>query len=401
MPGASLLIAGLLLSACGGAEQPAASEAVKPVVQEIPSERESLSSNFSDNSVQAIEEALEAKPWSVPVELVDCFEPGCIDDESQSGIYAPLESSEVTEEWHVCALLPHVKDPYWLGHNENLVKEAQRMGVDLTVYEAGGYENLTTQADQLANCEALGADAIIVSAVNADALVPQLNQLVAKGTVVIDAINGVNSSEVTARALFDYCTLGSALGDHLMSIQPEANAVWFPGPPGVGSLENLMSCFEDQVSKSNVEMLGVQYGDTGVDVQQNLVENALAAYPEMDFILGSPSTLDGAIAPLASRNLQDEIDTASYYLTESVLDGLNAGTASCSNASNDLILSRIAVDQAIRTLEGKSLLGSNHITMTASVICGEGMSAGSSNMEALIEPLNLASKDFDPTFSVR
>ena len=47
-----------------------------------------------------------------------------------------------------------------------MVNEAKRLGVALNLYEAGGYENLATQQNQIAECVAQNkADALIIGAV--------------------------------------------------------------------------------------------------------------------------------------------------------------------------------------------------------------------------------------------
>lgn len=52
----------------------------------------------------------------------------------------------------ICAIYPHLKDSYWLSVNYGMVSEAEKLGVDLRVLEAGGYPNKTRQEQQLALC---------------------------------------------------------------------------------------------------------------------------------------------------------------------------------------------------------------------------------------------------------
>ena len=53
--------------------------------------------------------------------------------------YSPL--AQASQPWRICALLPHGKDRYWWGVAWGLDGEARRQGVQLGIYEAGGYEN--------------------------------------------------------------------------------------------------------------------------------------------------------------------------------------------------------------------------------------------------------------------
>lgn len=392
------LAAGLALAGCS-TEAGQAPRASQPAPLPAVSEANGISADPTLNSSEALTAAASAADWAVPVEIIDCNEPGCDGDRTQ-GVYTPLPAGEVAGDWDLCAVIPHLKDPYWLGINANLVAEAERANASLQLYEAGGYTEISTQLDQLSNCVANGADAVIVSAVTNEALNAKIDEITASGIPVIDAVNGVTTESVDGRALFDYCTLGGNLGRHLAESGQKVRAVWFPGPAGVGSLEQLMSCFKAQTVDSDVEVLGVSYGDTGKDAQLSLVENALSAYPEMNYIIGSATTVDAAVGPLTERNLSGKVQTASYYFTPEVHALLESGGATCASAGNDLILGRIAVDMALRVLEGKPFNGGAHVGMAANVICGPAAGEKENNLDSLVEVLNLPPAGFKPTFSV-
>src|SRR5262249_48339149 len=69
--------------------------------------------------------------------------------------YARL--AHASKPWQLCASIPHLKDNYWLAVNFALVHEAQRLGVRLSLFEAGGYEHLQRQKGQIAECVDNGA----------------------------------------------------------------------------------------------------------------------------------------------------------------------------------------------------------------------------------------------------
>lgn len=396
---AAALVAAFIFTGCTTETEPAAERGEQPAPLAAVAELDGLSADPSKNSGEALIAAVTAEDWAMPVEIINCDEPGCAAERTPS-IYTPLATTDITKKWELCAVIPHLKDPYWLGINASLVAEAERTGASLQIYEAGGYTEIGKQLDQLSNCVANGADAVIVSAVSNEALNSKIEEIVASGIPVIDSVNGVTSSAVSGRALFDYCTLGGNLGKHLAATGDDVKAVWFPGPAGVGSLEQLMSCFKEQTEGSNVEVLGVSYGDTGKDVQMNLVENALSAYPEMNYIIGSATTVDAAVGPLTERGMTGKVQTGSYYFTPEVYSLLESGSATCSSAGNDLILGRIVVDMALRVLENQPFNGGKHLAMAASVICGPAAGEESNNLDSLVKQLNLAPAGFKPTFTV-
>ena len=57
--------------------------------------------------------------------------------------YSPLEKA--SKPWNLCVLFPHMKDSFWMAVAYGIVTEAERQGVNMTLYEAGGYENLPRQ----------------------------------------------------------------------------------------------------------------------------------------------------------------------------------------------------------------------------------------------------------------
>ncbi|MFJ2565651.1 TMAO reductase system periplasmic protein TorT [Streptomyces sp. NPDC087568] len=372
----------------------------QPSPKPAPAQAAGLFADPAKNTPDALRAAVTKKDWAVPVQVIDCASPGC-DGHRTPGVYTPLPKDQIKGDWTVCALLPHVKDPYWLGQNEALVAEAKRTGVHLQVYEAGGYTEVGKQLDQLSNCVAKGADAVLIGAVSNEALNPKIEEIADQGVVVIDTVNGVTSKKVHGRALFDYCTLGGSLAKYLKAQGDPVNGVWFPGPSGVGSLEQLMSCFKDLAKGSDIRVLGTKYGDTGKDTQLNLVENALGAYPGMDYVLGSATTADAAHGVLKERGLSRKVRTASYYFTPDVYALLKSGDATCASAGNDLILSRIAMDMALRVLENKPFVGGPYIGTNAQVICGPAAGAKADNLSELVQELNLPSAGFRPVFNVR
>ena len=108
-----------------------------------------------------------ARIW-YPVE-VDVWEPAFnTDQQHEPHQYTPLEKS--SRRWNICVSIPHLKDAYWLAVNYGLIAEARRLDVGLSLYEAGGYDHLDVQRQQLEGCLAKDADGLIVGAISKDGL---------------------------------------------------------------------------------------------------------------------------------------------------------------------------------------------------------------------------------------
>src|SRR3989338_4579866 len=107
-----------------------------------------------------------------------------------------------------------------------MVEEANRLGVSFDLYEAGGYPNLTRQMD-----------AMILGPVSYDGLTPAVVEI-AKQMPVIDAVNDMNDTGITAKSSVSWHEMGAAAGRAIAMRHPKGSApvrlAWFPGPKGAG-----------------------------------------------------------------------------------------------------------------------------------------------------------------------
>lgn len=151
--------------------------------------------------------------------------------------YQPLQ--KVTQVWRLCALLPHGKDHYWWGVSWGLAEEAKRQGVHLGIYEAGGYENLPRQRQQLLDCVTNKADALIIGAISSEGLNDLVLQLKNSDIPVIGLINGIKSDAITARSSVSFADMAATsiryLLEHSQQASCHACLVSWPGAGRLGT----------------------------------------------------------------------------------------------------------------------------------------------------------------------
>lgn len=282
-------------------------------------------------------------------------EPGFEADSSETD-YSPLIKDEVTEEWKICAAFPHLADAYWLAADYGVIQQARDMGVDMTVVEAGGYENLSQQIAQIENC-AQDSDAVIIGAISTEGLNPTIERLKSQGKVVIDFINGVSSPDITAQSLISYSEIATRTAEYLVEASEgeDVTVGWLPGPKGAGFAEEANKGFTAALEGTNVTVVNTQWGNTDKQTQTTLVEDILAANPDVDFIAGNAVTAEAAGPVLRDMGLTDQIGVLSYYMTPGTYDGIEAGSVLASAADPAVLTARIATDLAVRALEGKDL----------------------------------------------
>lgn len=335
--------------------------------------------------------AADAKWFPYPAQAV---EPAfAADGKAKEVSYVPLDKA--SKPWNICVSFPHMKDAYWLGVDYGVVEEAKRLGVKLNVVEAGGYTELNKQISQIENCVANGAQAVVIGAISADGLNSVIADIKKKGVPVIDLVNGINSPDIAAKSLVSFYTMGYQTGAYLANKHPGGSKPvkvgWFPGPAGAGWVEAANKGFLEAVKGAALTVLDPKYGDTGKEAQLKLVEDVLQANPDLRYVAGTAVTAEAAQGLVRERGLKGKLDLLAFYLTPGVYEGIERGHILAASVDSMVIQGRVAVDQAVRVLEGKELV--KHVGPQIFAI--DAVTLKSVPRESILPP-----KTFQPVFKV-
>jgi len=307
--------------------------------------------------------------------------------------YVALEKA--SKKWKVHVFFPHMKDDYWMAVNYGVADEARRLGIEMTLHHANGYENLDKQIIQIKESLDSETDAIVIGAISFDGLNDLVSEICQKGIPVVDVINGMSSPELSAKSLVSFGEMGFKAGAYLVNRHPKnskpVKVAWFPGPEGAGWVQAGDGGFRDAVQKGAIEIVTTQYGDTGKDTQSKLIEAALDQYPDIDYIVGTAVTAEAAPRILRQKKRDDRVKIMSYYLTPGVYRGIKRGQILCSPTDSAVIQGRIAIDQVVRILEQKDYF--KHVGPVIQVI-------DASNIDTFERATSLAPDGFRATYNV-
>ncbi|WP_342641405.1 TMAO reductase system periplasmic protein TorT [Rhodoligotrophos ferricapiens] len=288
---------------------------------------------------------------SIPVELVT-------DQGKKDAEWPLIQANEISKPWNICVLFPHLKDSYWVAANYGVADEIKRTKTSMTLYEAGGYTNLSTQLSQMDNCIAQGADGIILGAISADGVGALVKKATDAGIPVIDFVNGVNEPSVSGHALVSFYDLAYTTGKYIVdqSGGKPLKVGFFPGPQGAGWSDDAVRGFNDAIKGSQVEVVVTRRGDTGLNVQLDLISNALLTYEDIDWVVGVDIAAEAGAIAVRNAGLADKVNVAAFDIIPPVYEDIKAGATKASPTDFTTLQGRLAVDMVLRLLEGKELL---------------------------------------------
>lgn len=122
--------------------------------------------------------------------------------------------------------------------------------------------------------------------------------------------------------------------------------------PGAGFSDDAVRGLSDALKPAgNVKVAVTRRGDTSLNVQLDLIQNALQTYPDINYLLGVDIAAEAAVVAVRNANLTGKVQVASYVIIPPVYDAILRGTAQAAVTDFTVMQGRMAVDMAIRKLE--------------------------------------------------
>jgi rhamnose transport system substrate-binding protein len=226
---------------------------------------------------------------------------------------APKKTSGFT----MCFMPKFIGHPLFTLANEGAQAAAKEVG-DTVNYVGSTEIDASKQIEWINNCTQQGVDAIIVGALDPNALVPALNAAKAKGILTNTWDADVDPS---ARTLF-FSTptpedLGSAMADMLGdAMNWEGKWAWLSSGPDVANQVAWINATEAYIKANPTKFAKMQevttvYGESDDAKSYTAAEGLLARYPDLKGII-SP---DAAGLPAGARAIQDGGKCGKVFIT--------------------------------------------------------------------------------------
>ncbi|MFG2477272.1 substrate-binding domain-containing protein [Streptomyces fagopyri] len=251
--------------------------------------------------------------------------------------------------------LSTLNNPFFVQIKAGAQQEAKKLGVHLTVTDA--QNDASQQANQLQNFTSSGLGSIIVNPVDSDAAGPAVRSANKADIPVIGVDRGVNKANTAALVASDNIA-GGKLGAKALAekLGGQGKIVILQGLAGTSASRERGAGFAEGLKAyPGIKVVAQQPADfdrtKGLDVMTNLLQ----AHPDVQGVFAENDEMAlGAIKALGSK-AGKSVSVIGFDGTPDGLKAVKNGTLYASVAQQPTELGRIAVENALKSAEGKKV----------------------------------------------
>ncbi|MFE6826010.1 substrate-binding domain-containing protein [Streptomyces sp. NPDC057690] len=251
--------------------------------------------------------------------------------------------------------LSTLNNPFFVQIQSGAKAEAKKLGVDLTVTDA--QNDASQQANQLQNFTSSGLDSIIVNPVDSDAASNSVKAADKAKIPVIAVDRGVNKATVDALVASDNVAGGELAAKTVAEkLGGTGKIVILQGQAGTSAARERAEGFAKGLKAyPGIQVLAQQPADfdrtKGLDVMSNLLQ----AHPDVQGVIAANDEMAlGAIKALGAK-AGKSVQVVGFDGTPDGLAAVKNGTLYASVAQQPSQLGKIAVDNALKALQGKKV----------------------------------------------
>ena len=271
-------------------------------------------------------------------------------------------AAPASKPWRIAFLFPHMKDPYWVGCNYGVITEAKRLGVEVDIIVAEGYNDLVGQLRKMDEAIAAKYDAIVISPLSMTANNSSIAKARAMGIPVFELANDSSSDDLTIKITTSLKSMGLdatnwVIRDAQKRGLKSINIALLPGPSDAGWVKGEVEGTREAANKAaiKVNIVDIKYGDSDRIGQSRLAAQLLAEHgKKLDYILGCTGCAPAAVLPIKESGLQDKIKIVSYDLTREIADFIRKGNIVASADTKGVSQARVTINAAVNFLEKRT-----------------------------------------------
>lgn len=257
--------------------------------------------------------------------------------------------------------LSTLSNPFFVSVRDGAQKEASAKGYKLSISDS--QNDPATQANAVQNFITQQVKAIIINPTDSDAVVPSVKAANNANIPVIAVDRGANGGKVATTVASDNVTGGKLAADALAkAIGGSGEVVELQGSPGTSAANDRGKGFDEQIATyRNIKVVAKQAANFDRAKALDVMTNLLQAHPNIKGVFAQNDEMAlGAIKALGAK-AGSAIKVVGFDGTQEGLAAVKAGTEAADVAQQPALLGKMAVDNAIDVIMGKSVQPSTQV----------------------------------------
>ena len=203
--------------------------------------------------------------------------------------------------------VPGLKFPFFVIMKNDAEKAAAKLGA--TIVFADAQNDSSKQAADVENFVAQGVQAILISPMTVDSLVPAIEAAVKAGIPVATVDRKANTDAVLVHVGADNVQGGRAAAKFIIDkLGNKGSVIELEGTPGASAANDRKAGFDEVIKKSNVKLLVSQTANFGRSEGQNVMESLIQKYPKFDAVFGAnDEMIIGAVEAMSAAGIKDKV----------------------------------------------------------------------------------------------
>jgi ribose transport system substrate-binding protein len=199
--------------------------------------------------------------------------------------------------------VPGLQFPFFVTMKDEAEAAAASLGIQLVFADA--QNDSAKQAADVESFIARGVNAILISPMTVDALVPVIEDAVSRGIAVATVDRQANTDAVLVHVGADNVEGGRAAARYIIEkLGGSGSAIQLEGTPGASAAIDRKAGFDEVITGSGIQVLASQPADFGRAQGQTVMENLIQAHPDFDAVFGAnDEMIIGAIEAMRGAGL--------------------------------------------------------------------------------------------------
>lgn len=283
---------------------------------------------------------------------------------SVMGVNSVSVFAQAKKELTIVVLMPNGGDPYYQNKSYGYIlgktlmeQKHPDITVNVELFDSGGYEYSDRQISQMENAIQRKVSGIVLTAANAQALIPVSKRALAAGIPVINDDVLLQSNDVTMKISENSVNVGRMLADFLVRrLGGKGNIVMLKGPAGADLFTQRAQGAKDELARyPGIKVLAEQWHPSNVVEATRVMENFYQAYGQKINAVWTGNTTQACAAGRVLKQAgwpTSKILTVGADLHDEALKCLNEGLLTGVLPAQPVKLARLSVSYAVEAALG-------------------------------------------------